>query len=102
MEGIRIEVGETLSGSLEESGDRKLYNFVVATEDTYVMFTTSNFDPMLYLYDVNMVQIQSNDDSGGNLQPLIIRNLAIGNYYLEVAGWGLSYGDYQLTLDYED
>lgn len=69
--------------------------------DTYTIYTSGSLDTVGYLYDANGTLLASNDDSNGNHNFKITRQLTTGaTYYVKVKGYSNSVGNYKLRIDY--
>ena len=69
--------------------------------DTYTIYTSGSLDTVGYLYDANGTLLASNDDSNGNRNFKITRQLTTGSrYYVKVKAFANNIGDYELRVDY--
>ena len=81
-----ITAGETATVTIES--DQITYlKFVPAASGVYSVKSLASSDTYGYLYDANKVQITSNDDSGGDGNFLITRELQKGTTYY----WGVRF-----------
>jgi len=82
-------VTSTISGSLVQKGDNRLYAINVSGPDgAYTITSTAGFDAVGSLYRSNGTFIDSDDDSAGGLQFLMTENLTgHTTYYLLVRAY---------------
>jgi serine/threonine protein kinase len=96
-----IAYGVTLNGVLN-AGAIVAYIFEGAADDQITASVQGSFDGNLTLRDAQGNEIASDDDSGGNLQPLLqdIVLPGTGTYVLVVAAYSPSdQGEFTITLD---
>ena len=92
-----VEPGQTVSGTIR-AGDRERWTLEGEAGQT-VTLETAGFDTTLALYDPNGDLLAEDDDSGVMGGSRIVLELpATGTYVVEVRGFGLSTGDYELTV----
>ncbi len=73
----------------------------ISEADTYTIYTSGSLDTVGYLYDANGTLLASNDDSNGNRNFKITRQLTTGSrYYVKVKGFANNTGNYDLRVDY--
>lgn len=73
----------------------------ISEADTYTIYTSGSLDTVGYLYDANGTLLASNDDSNGNRNFKITRQLTTGSrYYIKVKGFANNTGNYDLRVDY--
>jgi len=75
------------------------FQFVPPVDGEYLFYSSvATGDPVIYLYNSNMEYIDSNDDSGGNLQFRLTVSLTAGQtYYLVCGHCEEDYGSYRIT-----
>jgi len=97
-----ISLGETRVGSLHSSGQRVSYSLTIASAGTVIIrakqATGSTVDAVVELYDAQGVMVASDDDSGGNRNALLIRQLNPGNYRVVVRSYGNNTGNFLLSI----
>ncbi|MEO8611145.1 MAG: PPC domain-containing protein [Chloroflexota bacterium] len=97
-----IRSSETLSGDLQSADEHHVYTFDgVARQIANITLrrVSGTLDPVIQLFDVNGIEIASDDDTGGNLSALL-RNIhlpADGTYSIVVSGHGFT-GSYEVGL----
>ena len=73
----------------------------ISEADTYTIYTSGSLDTVGYLYDANGTLLASNDDSNGNRNFKITRQLTTGSrYYIKVKAFANNTGNYELRVDY--
>ena len=90
-------------GSICCPGAEQWYRFTasISEADTYTIYTSGSLDTVGYLYDANGTLLASNDDSNGNHNFKITRQLTTGSrYYIKVKAFANNIGDYELRVDY--
>ena len=90
-------------GSICCPGAEQWYRFTasISEADTYTIYTSGSLDTVGYLYDANGTLLASNDDSNGNRNFKITRQLTTGSrYYIKVKAFANNIGDYELRVDY--
>ena len=90
-------------GSICCPGAEQWYRFTasISEADTYTIYTSGSLDTVGYLYDANGTLLASNDDSNGNRNFKITRQLTTGSrYYVKVKAFANNIGDYELRVDY--
>lgn len=97
-----ISVGDTRTGTFQSSNQRVSYSLAVTTAGTIIIrakkIAASSVDTVVELYDANGVMIASDDDSGGNRNALLMRQLNPGSYRIVVRSYGNSTGGYLLNV----
>ncbi|MBX3511188.1 MAG: PPC domain-containing protein [Hyphomonadaceae bacterium] len=89
----RINIGQSVDGVLDFSGDRDWYRVRLAEGQTYRFGLESSgdspvSDPLLRLYNARGDEVAMDDDGGGGLNSLIeFTASAAGTYYLEARGY---------------
>lgn len=96
-----IEIGKMIRGNLGQN-EKHSFNFQLK-KDTYVSIDhmkgeNSQLDAFLWLHDANGMQIQSDDDSGGNRNAKIMRQLKAGKYVVTAGTYSGSSGGYELFV----
>jgi hypothetical protein len=96
---IPAAVGENHGETAVGSGERWFYEGQASEE--LVITTGSDWDTLLYLYDVNALEIARDDDGGPNLNSQIRFILPEdGRYVIEVRGYQDQHGGvYTLTIE---
>ena len=96
-----LGLGETASGSVAD-GRRTCYQVALTASTAYSFGVTSSTgsDTVLELYDSSGSMLITDDDSGGNLNPLLGFNAdQTDTYYIVVRGFSSgSAGEYELTF----
>ena len=96
-----IRVGQTLSGSLDRSGERDMFEVALQAGTAYRIETTLNSldDSVLTLFDPDGEQAARDDDgSTGSASRIDHTAAATGTYRIRVEGYGSSTGSYRLTV----
>lgn len=103
-EGARpVVVGEPVEGALDSADYAEVFVFEAVEGELYEIAVAPGTleDPTLALYDADGYWLDFDDDSGGNLAPLLFREAAAtGSLYVEVGGFGS--GSYTLTVAVSD
>ena len=84
--------GPKVQGEISVGGERDRYSFAVTTAGTYAIETFGNTDTFVSLFGPNSEAklIAEDDDSGpGNLS-LLVKNLAVGRYFVRVRHFSAS------------
>lgn len=94
-----IELGKAITGNLGQN-EKRSFNLELK-KDTYVSIDhmkdgNSPLDAFLWLYDANGMLVQSDDDSGGNRNAKIMRQLKAGKYVVTAGTYSGSSGAYKL------
>lgn len=89
---VQTVTGGTTSivGSLRAGDPADVYKFGWAG-GTFEASTSTDFDPMLYVFDSTGQKLAFNDDSGFTAQSFISINLAAGTYLLGIDNWPTNY-----------
>ena len=98
-----VAVAEPVDGALDSADDTEVFVFEAVEGELYEITVSPGTleDPTLALYDADGWWLDSDDDSGGSLAPLLFREaLATGPLYVEVGGYGA--GSYTLTIAVSD
>lgn len=98
-----VSVGEPVDGSLDSAGYTEVFVFEAVEGELYEITASPGTleDPTLALYDDDGWWLDSDDDSGGSLAPLMFwRASGSGPFYVEVGGYGA--GSYTLTIAVSD
>ena len=96
-----ISAGQTVTGELESVGDQDWYAVSLTAGTEYTIdLTSSDVDSYLYLMNSSGTQIDSDDDSGGNLNSQIVYTpTSSGTSYLVSDSLGNNdIGSYQLSI----
>ena len=96
-----IVLGTTVTGLIDPSGDVDVFRFEItgASADVWMYTRGGISDTVGGLYNSNVRQIASNDDSGLSDNPFhfyIGENLGPGTYYVAVSGYDITTGPYSL------
>jgi hypothetical protein len=81
--------------------DAEWWFVTLLTDYTNIIFSLcgSSYDTYLYIYsDCNGTLLYSNDDYCGLQSQINVGYLSAGTYYVRVAGWSSSYGNYVLNI----
>jgi|GEM_PF-2228315 len=81
----RIEVNESLRGSVSEREPIRLYALELRSSDNLTITmdrSTTEIDPKLELYDRRGSQVAMDDDGGGSMNARISRYLSAGSYVI--------------------
>ncbi|MEO8597464.1 MAG: PPC domain-containing protein [Candidatus Solibacter sp.] len=102
-----LRAGETASGVITYTGCQSagrvfadIYQLTVPNDGSLdLRLTSSEFDAYLKLLDATGAVLDEDDDSGGNTNSRILRELAAGTYFLVVEPLGnyTAHGTYSLT-----
>ncbi len=97
-----IPLDQTVTGTV--SGQRRVCYAIEATGGERYSFTVASptdTDTMLELYDSSGILLNSDDDSGGHLNPLLVFDPEqSGTYYVVIFGYGSeSTGAFELTFN---
>lgn len=101
---LTISSGNFYTAGLIDAGVvENWYTLIVEEEDSYVIRTESpeygtGLDTVVRLYDANGVTVGVDDDSGFETYSELRKDLALGIYYLGVAGYFESKGRYRLSV----
>ena len=95
-----VGVPSATNGAINYMGDSDFFQFTLTTQKEITVVTTGNTDTVGYLRDINGGLIASNDNSNGNANFTITRNLLPGTYFVEVRHFDSNVfsGNYQLVL----
>ena len=96
-------VGEPIEGVLDSADDTEVFVFEAVGGELYEVDVSPGTlrDPTLALYDTDGSWLDSNDDSGGSLAPLLFWEASgTGPLYVEVGGYDA--GSYTLTIAVSD
>ena len=94
----QVAIPSTTDGELEVSGDTDYFRVVLDLPTSITVETTGSADTYGKLFDGNEESLVEDDDSGINLNFRIETDVAAGEYYIEVAGFGSSTGRYTLSV----
>ena len=100
---VPAPVGEPIEGDLDSADDTEVFVFEAVAGELYEIAVAPGTleDPTLALYDADGWWLDSDDDSGGSLAPLLFREASgTGPLYVEVGGYGA--GSYTLTIAVSD
>lgn len=91
--------GAQMTGELEVAGDIDMFRISLEAGRSYQFdLTSSDFDPLLRLYDANGTLLMANDDALGLNAQLTFTPSQAGDYFLEVVGYSsTATGTYQLS-----
>ena len=114
--GIPFEVTGTTDGFNDDYDEECPYTGSTSNDVVYMFSTSggtydfslceSGYDTKIYIYDVNQVTIDCNDDacnsSDGSPYRSLLENVTLepGLYYVVVDGYGGQNGDYELVIDF--
>ncbi|HLA43030.1 MAG TPA: DVUA0089 family protein, partial [Aggregatilineales bacterium] len=104
LDVVEIGFDDSVDGTMVP-GREILYTFSAAAGDRIRVRITSEFDPYLVLRDADGLIIAEDDDSGGDLQPLLsnVTLPADGIYTVTVSGYSnFDEGSFTITLSYAD
>lgn len=99
--GFSINVGGTVNGYVNASGDQDWYRVNLVAGQSYSITLTGGgvLDPFLFVYDANGTLLRSDDDGGpGTDSALIFTATISGVYYISAGGFSTSTGSYSLQL----
>ena len=100
---IELPLSTYVSGSVDCPCAETWYSFTasVSNASQYTVYTSGSLDTVGRLYDANGDLLDSNDDSGGDLNFSITRELTYGaTYYVCVTAYGSNTGSYDIRVDY--
>ena len=80
----------SISGQLGQGDPADVYRFAW-DGGIFAASTSSNFDPMLFVFDLAGLLLAFNDDSSG-LQSFVSVSLGAGDYLLGIDNYSLNYG----------
>lgn len=93
-----ISLNASYNGRIEINGDRDYFRFSVTSTQNIVAASAGSTDVVCELLAANGGLITSDDDSGGNSQFRIARQLTPGTYFLAVRGYGSTVGSYGVSV----
>ena len=78
--------GPEIQGEISAADERDLYRFRVTTAGTYAIETSGTTDTFLSLFgpDSETSLVASDDDSGPGTLSLLVQDLAVGQYFVQV------------------
>ncbi len=86
-----LSVNTSNTATITNAGDSKYYTFTPSISGTYVIYSTSESDTQVYLYDSSGAQLASDDDSGESNNFRLQYYMTAGNTYrFEVKYWSSS------------
>lgn len=94
-----IAVGDTVNGNAE--GGNEIYSLTLDSE-TFVTIAleSTEFDAYLSVEDIEGIEIDYNDDGGGDLNSLLEITLTAGEYRVVVSSFsGSPFGSYTLSIN---
>ena len=96
-----ITCGNTLDIDIANAGDVIYVYFTPDVDDSYIFYSTSDYDTYVTLYDENMNGLKSDDDSGNDSNFLISYDFEAGKTYIFACKmWSSSAtGSFQVTLE---
>ena len=86
-----LQLNTPVLAEIAQVGDRVRFSFTAEEDGNYVFYSTNieTGDPYGYLYDADGNQIDDNDDSNGNLNFRIVKEMQAGETcFLEAADYG--------------
>ena len=94
-----ISIGSVISNSFP-AGSLHCFVFTASSGQAVTFMVSADFDSLFELYDANYNQVARDDDSGGNLNPLLVFTPTYsGVYYLLLVPYNSAYGgSYTLTV----
>jgi hypothetical protein len=93
-----LQIGDEAEGQLRE-GVRSCYRIDLEADQIYSITATSRTDTRLFLYDRLGDQLDSDDDSAGNGNPMLRATVPdAGRYYVVVEGYSQNTGSYTISL----
>ena len=93
--------GPAIQGEISVGGERDRYTFKVATAGTHAIETSGKTDTFVSLFGPNSESrlIAEDDDSGPGTLSLLVKNLAVGQYFVRVRHFSpASTGPYGISL----
>ncbi|WP_299658193.1 M10 family metallopeptidase C-terminal domain-containing protein [uncultured Tateyamaria sp.] len=96
-----MSVGDTFNGTISSSSDEDWIRVELTAGEAYEIRHNgvSLRDPLVRLYDASGTEITSDDDSGGNLNSLLVYTpTSSGTYYISADAYGFNTGTYELSL----
>lgn len=96
-----INMNESISGSIEESGDKDVFALYLNRKGELTANTTGFMDTVGHLFNDELSVSRYNDDGGSLRNFKIVANLNPGFYYIEVSGYDTSTGTYELHTSFE-
>ena len=91
------------SGRIHLPGKEQWFKFTASISNAteYIIYTSGSLNTVGNLYNANGILIASNDDSNGNCNFKITKQLVYGaTYYIKVKAYGLNTGSYDLRVSY--
>ena len=102
VDATRLTVGDTIGGNIETAGDADVFQFETRAGSRYTIRVShgTNRDTVLNLFNHVGRDIASNDDSGGDGQPMLEWVApSSGSYFLQVRGFDSdNLGTYRIEL----
>ena len=102
---IHLRLNSWHSGEICCPEGEMWYSFTasVSNASQYTVYTSGSLDTMGCLYDADGELIDSDDDSGGDLNFSITSELTYGaTYYVCVSAYGGNTGSYDIRVDYDE
>ena len=98
-----IALNQVTAGDTIEAGVTRIYALDLNASGTLSAQSISSYDTYGYIYDENMAQLTSNDDSGAGANFLISTQLDAGKYYLGVRAYSSStvISTYDLNISFQ-
>ena len=96
----RINMNDSISGSIEESGDKDVFALSLNKKGELTANTTGFMDTVGHLFNDELSVSRYNDDGGSLRNFKIVANLNPGFYYIEVSGYDTSTGTYELQTSF--
>ena len=94
-----IAIGDVINGSVA-AYTQNCYVFTASANQTLLFWVDAPIDTLLILYDQNGMEIDRDDDSGGNYNPRLLTTLSnAGTYYISIQGYGSNSGNYTLHME---
>ena len=102
VDATRLTVGDTIRGNIEAAGDADVFQFEARAGSRYTIRVShgTNRDTVLNLFDDAGRDIASNDDSGGDGQPMLEWAApSSGSYFLQARGFDSdNLGTYRIEM----
>lgn len=98
-EASPISSGSSQNHTIYPAGDHDWMTFSIANQSEVTIETRVGVDTVIYLYDLNINLLESDDDGGVGLGSFISIQLGTGQYYIEVVGYSsVDIGNYSISL----
>lgn len=94
-ETIPLSTNTSKTATISTGGEMVYYEYTPTSSRNYVIYSTSSSDTRVYLYDENLNEITSDDDSGDGTNFCLIQRLTAGTKYI----FGIGFYNSSVTGD---